>query len=402
MQQFPVVEQEQDFSVNSIEEAFENFNQASEHLGEFYRGLEHQVALLNDQLQNAHRDRIREYHEKERLANRLANILRVLPGGVVVLDGQGIVAECNPVALSLLGEPLMGEPWRSVVTRCFTPRWDDGHDITLRDGRYVNISTQSLESEPGQILLIKDVTETRRLQEQFGHLKRLSAMGEMAASLAHQIRTPLSSAMLYASNLSRSVLDEQVRKRFTEKIISRLQNLESLVEDMLLFARGGRLESRRVAVRTLPDRIRQSLLANTTPGDHELVFAGGPDLDDGFLDINESALASAIQNLVNNAIESSNGPVSIQVSFRAEGDELLCIEISDNGPGIPAQVRHRIFEPFFTTRSRGTGLGLAVVDAVVRAHSGKLSLAATGNEGSCFRIQLPLVEQNAFECNEEN
>jgi two-component system sensor histidine kinase FlrB len=400
MQQFPGVVQEQDFSVNSIEEAFENFNQASEHLSEFYRGLEHQVALLNDQLQNAHRDRMREYHEKERLANRLANILRVLPGGVVVLDGQGIIAECNPVALSLLGEPLMGESWRNVVARCFTPRWDDGHDITLRDGRYVNISTQSLESEPGQILLIKDVSETRRLQEQFGHLKRLSAMGEMAASLAHQIRTPLSSAMLYASNLSRSVLDEQVRKRFTEKIISRLQNLESLVEDMLLFARGGRLESRRVAVRTLPDRIRQSLLANTTPGDHELVFTG--DLNDGFLNINESALTSAIQNLVNNAMESTDDAVRIQVSFRAEGDESLCIEVSDNGPGIPVQLCHRILEPFFTTRSRGTGLGLAVVDAVVRAHSGKFTLAATGNEGSCFRIQLPLVEENAIECNEES
>ena len=124
--------------MNSIEEAFANFNQASEHLTEFYKGLENQVALLNDQLQTAHQDKLREYEEKERLANRLANILHVLPGGLVVLDGDGRVADCNPAAKSLLGEPLEGEQWRDIVERCFAPRWDDGHDITLRDGRYVS------------------------------------------------------------------------------------------------------------------------------------------------------------------------------------------------------------------------------------------------------------------------
>lgn len=399
MEQFSRLEQEQAFNVNSIEEAFEYFNQASEHLSEFYKGLEHQVTLLNDQLQTAQRDRLRQYEEKERLANRLSNLLRVLPGGVVVLDGRGVVSDCNPAAVNLLGEPLMGELWRDVVDRCFDPRWDDGHDITLRDGRCVNISTQSLESEPGQILLIKDVTETRQLQEQFSQLKRLSAMGEMAASLAHQIRTPLSSAMLYASNLSRAALGEQVRHRFTDKIIQRLQNLESLVEDMLLFSRGGRLESRQVSAITFVHDTCLSLESNTAPGEHELVFS--ENINSGELNINEAALISAIQNLVNNAIESSDKSVCVHLNFTITEDSLN-IRVSDNGPGIPERVRDRVLEPFFTTRSNGTGLGLAVVDSVIRAHSGKLTLESTNNNGTCFSIRLPLVAGQASASNEED
>lgn len=389
MEQVTGMHEDNSFNLSTIEEAFDNFNQASEHLSEFYKGLEEQVSNLNDQLQTANRDKLYEYQEKEKLANRLENILRVLPGGVVVLDGNGCIAECNPVAESLLEKPLQGKQWSEVVSRCFSPRWDDGHDITLKDGRYVNISTQSLESEPGQILLIKDVTETRKLQEQFSHLKRLSAMGEMAASLAHQIRTPLSSALLYASNLSRSVVDEKVRQRFTHKIISRLQNLESLVEDMLLFSRGGRLESRAVPLTKFVESLQQSLLVNSPELNEQITFS--IDIAEGMLDINQSALCSAIQNLVDNAFESGND-IKVGIAVQQTQDNLTVI-ISDNGPGIPDKIKHRLFEPFFTTRTKGTGLGLAVVDSVVRAHSGQLNLATDSGTGTSFSIQLPLVKQ---------
>ncbi len=392
MEQLTRLHEHNKFSMSSIEEAFKTFNQASEHLSEFYRGLEQQVTQLSDQLQSEHRDKMREYHEKERLANRLSNILRVLPAGIIVLDGDGRITECNPVASDILGEPLMQQQWRDVVDRCFSPRWDDGHDITLANGRVVNISTQPLESEPGQILLIKDVTETRQLQEQFSHLKRLSAMGEMAASLAHQIRTPLSSAMLYASNLKRSVLDEPVRQRFTEKIVSRLQNLESLVEDMLLFSRGGRLESHMVPCPKCIESIRQTLLANTASGSDRISFDG--DVEHGFLDINLTALCSALQNLVNNAIESGED-VRVQIRFHRPDSGTVSIQVADNGPGIPEQVIDKMFEPFYTTRAQGTGLGLAVVDSVVRAHAGRFELESTGSKGSCFRIQLPMHDGQA-------
>jgi two-component system sensor histidine kinase FlrB len=91
---------------------------------------------------------------------------------------------------ALLGEPLRGQLWINVVKRCFAPQHDDGYEVSLRDGRRVSVSTCPLGDHPGQVLLLTDVTETRSLQERLSQQKRLAALGEMAASLAHQIRTP--------------------------------------------------------------------------------------------------------------------------------------------------------------------------------------------------------------------
>lgn len=388
-QQSPIVDNYTQ-QTESLEEAFQNFNQATNYLTEFYKDLELQVSKLNEELTSAKIEKNKQFDEKERLASRLANLLHVLPGGVVVLDGNGVVTEANPAAIDLLGNPLEGKLWRDVVERTFSPRWDDGHDITLKDGRYVNISTQSLESEPGQILLIKDVSENRQLQEQFSHLKRLSAMGEMAASLAHQVRTPLSSAILYASNLCRNGLDSNIHQRFSEKLLSRLQNLEGLVEDMLLFARGGRFDSEQLAFNSFIEELNESLQSKAIEYDCEINVDN--QIDAAVIEANKNAVISAIHNLVTNAVQSSNYSVTINVLCKQINDQFVQIDIKDDGVGIPADIHDRLFEPFFTTRSQGTGLGLAVVDAVVRAHNGRLSFETEEGQGTVFHIQLPVVD----------
>ena len=169
-------------TAEQLSEAFAEFEDASRALGLFYRDLERQVARLSEELAQARAAEAREYSEKERVARRLQSLLDALPGGVVVLDQHGRVQSCNPVAGELLGPVVCGEGWSDVVERAFAPRWDDGHDVSLADGRRVNIATQALDGEPGQILLISDVTETRRLHEQLEHHKRLSAKTEMAAA----------------------------------------------------------------------------------------------------------------------------------------------------------------------------------------------------------------------------
>ncbi|WP_368665597.1 histidine kinase dimerization/phospho-acceptor domain-containing protein, partial [Arthrobacter sp. GMC3] len=142
------------------------------------------------------------------------------------------------VGLELLGEPLVGHPWREVIARCFAPRRDDGHEISLRNGRRLSIATRSLAGEPGQLVLLTDLTETRRLQDQLARHERLSSLGRMVASLAHQIRTPLSTALLYASHLEQGGLSEQQQQRFAGSLKARLHELEHQVRDMLIFARG--------------------------------------------------------------------------------------------------------------------------------------------------------------------
>ncbi len=242
-----------------LEDAFAVFSEVSNELVASYRVLETRVASLSQELAEARDERRLELKEKERLAGRLGLLLDALPGGVVVLDANGHVQECNPAARGLLGEPLHGALWREVVQRVFAPRPDDGHDISLRSGQRVNIATCSLGEEPGQVLLIKDVTETRWLQEQLAQLRRLSAMGEMAASLAHQIRTPLASALLYAGNLGRVDLEPDARQRFGDKLRGVLGHLEKLVKDMLAFARKGNFEVEDVSMSELESALVQML-----------------------------------------------------------------------------------------------------------------------------------------------
>lgn len=222
----------------ALHNAFSAFANVSRDLEVSYKALEARVSDLSGQLSRANRELEGRLEEQGRLTRRFERLLGALPGGVIVLDAQGIVRECNPAAERLLGQSLRGESWRPVVTRAFSPRSDDGHDITLSTGYRVNLSTCSLHGEPGQILLLADVTETRKLQEHASRLERLTSIGRTVAALAHQIRTPLAGALLYASTLPSGLS--------RENILERLRALEGLVEDMLTYARQGEFTMERL------------------------------------------------------------------------------------------------------------------------------------------------------------
>lgn len=374
----------------ALEEAFHTFNRLSGQLADSYHALENRVANLNEELAHAHDQRFKELTEKERLANRLSALLTALPGGVVVLDQHGVVAEYNPVAADLLGEPLKGIAWQFVIKRSFAPKSDDGHDISLIDGRRVNISTCPLGSEPGQILLITDVTEVRKLQDRLNQHQRLAAMGEMAASLAHQIRTPLSSAILYSSRLKHHHLSDSDRHYCGEKIMGRLRHLEHVVNDMLLFARGGRPGADNFSM--------QNLFSDVLASVENQVNAAGIQLEindqtqDTNLFGNRQMLVSAIINLIINAIQSIQQEGKISIQAEKLYDRGLQITVSDNGCGFTEEAKRRAFDPFFTTRKDGTGLGLAVVEAIVSSHDGEIQLNSEPGKGSRFVIKLPVNE----------
>ena len=369
-----------------LEQTFALFNQMSTQLSESYTMMEARVAELKGQLALVSAQRMQELAEKERLAHRLQSLLDLLPGGVVVLDGQGVVREANPAACGLLGKPLTGMLWRQVIARNFAPRKDDGHEISLKDGRRLSLATRSLSAEPGQLILLTDLTETRRLQDQLSRHERLSALGRMVASLAHQIRTPLSAALLYASHLTEQVLPVDQQQRFAGRLKERLHELEHQVRDMLVFARGDL---------PLPDRLAPKAFFNALRAAAEPHVQGHAvrwqcDSHAGELLCNRDTLVGAVLNLLENALQAAGPQARLKVHAYSR-DQALRLCISDNGGGIDSETLERLGEPFFTTKTTGTGLGVAVVKAVARAHQGDLLLRSRLGRGTCAILTLPLI-----------
>lgn len=373
-----------------LEQSLERFSHLSGRLEDSQELLQERMSELKGQLAEASAQRLRELDEKERLANRLQSLLDLLPGGVIVIDGQGVVREANPVALELLGEPLEGLLWREVISRSFAPRKDDGHEVSLKDGRRVSIATRSLNGEPGQLILLTDLTETRRLQEQLARHERLSSLGRMVASLAHQIRTPLSSALLYASHLEQGGLSVEQQQRFAGRLKDRLNELEHQVRDMLVFARGDLpLEDR-----LFPTQLMAALRAAAETRLQGARVRWQCDVRGGVLLCNRDTLVGALLNLIENALQASPDEPRLKIHLYARG-ALMHVSVSDSGVGIDAVTLARLGEPFFTTKATGTGLGLAVVKSVARAHSGTLALRSRPGRGTCATLRLPLLPEPA-------
>lgn len=373
--------------VARLQEAFSQFNELSQHLAESYHLLEDRVTELTDELNNVSKQRIQELAEKEQLAGRLETLLSVLPGGVVVLDDKGRVSQCNPAAHQLLGEQINGRMWRDIVQECFSPRQIDGHEVSTRDGRFFSIATSSID-EGGQIILLTDQTPTRKLQAELSRHERLSAMGRMVSALAHQIRTPLSTAMLYAGHLTSSELSPEKSSVFANKLMGRLSHLEQQVQDMLLFAKGELPLNDTIELSNLFDGLQEAMEEPLLSSNSQCVFIPA----EGQCDIrcNREALIGAILNLANNAIQAVGKHAELSVQFLLQEDQLQ-IRVSDKGPGIEQADLNKVQELFYTTKSHGTGLGLAVVHSVAKAHGGYFELDSELGQGTCAVIYLPLI-----------
>jgi len=372
-----------------LQDAFELFNEMSEQLQVSYQALQDKVATLTRELYAARSERLKQLTEKEQLAERLGALLQALPGGVVVLNQRGYVSDCNNAAEQLLGQPLKGRCWSDIEGVGHVSVGHASEEVRLRDGRIVTISRRLLESDGGSVVLLLDVTQTRMLQAQVNRQERLSAMGEMMARLAHQVRTPLATALLYAGHLSRPQLPLQQREDFVHRIQTGLRQLDQLLNDMLVFSGGARGGDSTVSVIDLLAQVKQSMSPRLAQLDAGWNVAAA-DESVVQVSVNQASMVSALSNLVENALQAGGAGVQLTWHVRRQGDRAH-LTLQDSGCGIPPANVERIFEPFFTTRTNGTGLGLAVVRAVVEAHQGTVALDQKPGQGACFVVNLPVA-----------
>lgn len=324
----------------------------------------------------------------------LQEVVNNTTSAIIVVSETGVIVKANQSALNLLGEEtLQGRRWVEVISKVFRPRNDDGHEISTRDGKRLQVTTVSLSS--GQLIQMNDLTETRLLQDKLSHMERLSSLGRMAASLAHQIRTPLSAAMLYAANLGNANLQPMARKRFQEKLVSRLEALEAQVSDILMFARSNEQTVALIDASQLVEQACNNVTAVLTKGGAQMATQ----IDEGPMSImgNATALTGALSNLIANAVEAGAKRIILKLTRTKEA---VVFSVANDGPRIPDELKEKIFEPFYTSKSSGTGLGLAVVSAVTKVHQGVLSLDEWNETfATVFNIAIPLFESDQVVAN---
>jgi len=355
--------------------AFLAFGSVSEQLSGAFDSLQGEVTRLRLQLQESEAG-------SADLAARLAALVNGIPGGVLLLDTLGGIQECNPGAIELLGEPLLGQSFAAVLSRAALNTPAAAEHTELRTGRFVNILRRHSSSH-GEVVLVTDITESHAMQLLLTRQQRLLTLGELAAGLAHQIRTPLAAALLYASQMSMPNRTHDDLARCGEKTVGSLKQLDRLVNDMLAFAHGGAARES-VSVSAVLEQVAQWLRPVLRAGIRLTIRTEAPDL---MVRANAPSLVSAVLNLATNALQTAAADLDLELLARRVGDRAQVV-VSDNGPGVPLQIRERIFEPFFTTRARGNGIGLAFVKSTIEAHHGSVRLAES-TRGATFIIDLP-------------
>ncbi|MBM4036442.1 MAG: hypothetical protein FJ291_32300 [Planctomycetes bacterium] len=233
---------------------------------------------------------------------------------------------------------------------------------------------------------------TRGLAAQLHEESRLVYVGTLAASIAHEVRNPLSSMKMNVQMIERKLAEladpaqaDYFRGK-VERIKGEIERLEDSVNHFLAFSRPAPLQPRPSRLADVVDSVLELLQPQCQAKGVQLVRRHARDLPPVALDPRQ--FVQAIQNLVLNALQALGRGGTITVSTEATPGG-VAVSVADNGPGIPKEVQQHIFEVFFTTREGGTGLGLNIVSRIVEEHHGKLSVESEPGKGATFRIELP-------------
>ena len=368
---------QKDEQQQTLARAFAEFNAHSLALHQSYEGLQRKLGEMAEALRASRAAEHRGQQENVLLTERLSGLLEGLPAAVVEVGRDDRVIAANAMAHTLFGEQLTSCKWSEVVR---TSQIDLSRDALFRKHERSYSIAQTPNRHAGSIFVFSDVTESEAIREQEQRQSRLAMLGEMAARVAHQIRTPLATAMLYATNATSG-------SNSRERIVARLRELESMVDDMLLFARGTPPADESLNSHELLDCVVEDARVLLPPHIQLTLKAG----TGGFaLRGDRRALLGALHTLVANAAQHCDAAAGvIELSDSLDDEGKLRLRVRDNGCGIDAQLRQQIFEPFFTTRPDGTGLGLAVVRSVAQAHQGMV-VCESDSAGATFSIVLPL------------
>lgn len=354
-----------------------------------------------------------------------ANVIDSVGDGVIVLDNDGVVTLMNPAAEEITGvsrrlaqgnsfASLFGdEPYlREMVTKTSTTGMtiSDYENLVLKKGSQVtpvSATTSPLLLASGDrigvILLLRDLTNIRKLEEAVRQADRLSVLGTLAAGLAHEIKNPLGGIKGAAQLLERELPEESDLVEYIRVVLKEVGRVNRIVEELLNLTAPRKLTLSKVNLNRVVGDIM--VLQKRAVKRKNISFLQEFDLSIPPFLADEGLLAQLFLNLIKNAAEAvagTAGPGTIKVISRVVSEysmtkkgerpsRFVAIDIIDNGPGIPKDQMENVFTPFFTTKSKGTGLGLPICQKIVSEHRGMMEVESEAGSGTTFTVMIPLI-----------
>ena len=375
------------------------------------------ISALGSRLRQAGAEQVSLESEIRRIRLEADEILHNIRSGVLTVDSSGRLAFINPMAAQLLqvdttavGMPFLDglkqrstELWAALVAGTRSGRKVNRGEglVTRRDGsRFpIGLTTTTFGRGPSEgqsvTALFTDISASKKLEELHRRAERLEAVASLSASLAHEIRNPLSTIRSSVEQLAKTAHADEDDQVLADLIVRETDRLTRLLSEFLDFSRVRATQFLRLDVRTVVEAASRLIQAHPDVSEATITIEGDPTLVEG----DEDLLHRVLANLLLNAAQAAAGPVNISVGFgEARASELpmgsgienpirICVE--DDGPGIPSEVLDRIFQPFVTGREGGTGLGLPIVQRAVEAHRGLVLVDTAAGAGTTFTIFLP-------------
>ena len=344
----------------------------------------------------------------------LQQVIASMANGMISIDSLGRVTAFNDMALDLLG--LKETEVKNTDLNSIIDFQSSGINETLTEGATfvekeivynrgaekvpLALSVSPILDEKGRstgaVIIIRDLSEIKRLQEKVRRSERLAAIGELAAGVAHEVRNPLSSIRGFAQFLRHVLEDKPEEREYAEIMVKEVDRINNVVTNLLSFARPVKPDLVPTDLPKLLDHTVRLVEEDARLRNINIRVSTSNGLKK--INVDGNQITQVMLNLILNALQAVESGGNVTIEARMVDSNLLTLSVEDDGPGIPPGNASKIFDPFYTTREKGTGLGLAIVHMIVENHGGEINLVSPvpGKVKGCrITIDLPISTNNS-------
>ncbi|MCL2689642.1 MAG: ATP-binding protein [Chitinispirillia bacterium] len=397
----------------SLRQAFVDFQVRSEKLERAYGAMQEEFKKVNLELDRKNLALEDSLAKQEKVETYLDSILQAMDNGVVGVDTEGVITHFNTAAALITGfesQTVQGNRYSDV----FADKKEESAILsTLKNGNEIKrderiLWTKSNQPVPiryhtavlkdrsgrklGAVEIFSDMSRVKALEKEMHQAKTMAALGEMSATVAHEIRNPLGAMGVWAGLLERDMEQSDPRRKTLGRITEGISKLNKIVSNLLVYTRPMASEFRKVPLYMMLEEIVDFTQIEIERLGRDITvekkFSGFEELH---VLVDPEKINQAVINLCLNAVQAmeEGGTLSVEIEKDAGESRYISFSVCDTGSGISKENLSKIFDPFFTTKEDGTGLGLAIVKKIIESHGGLIDIKSERGKGTRIRAFLP-------------